>query len=115
MSVIARHKGKAIQEMIVDKQRSKKMADIFISKSTRDDELALSICDILEQNGVDCWISNRDLKTTPRKLYAIDIVNAILVLKAVLLILSYNSNKSRHVINEINTACDNGKKCLFCK
>lgn len=86
------------------------MADVFISKSTKDDELALSICDILEQNGVDCWISNRDLKTTPGNLYAIDIVNAILESKAVLLILTHNSNKSRHVINEISTACDNGKK-----
>ncbi len=86
------------------------MADVFISKSTKDDELALSICDILEQNGIDCWISNRDLKTAPGSLYAIDIVNAILESKAVLLILSHNSNKSRHVINEVSTACDNGKK-----
>ena len=86
------------------------MADVFISKSTKDDALALSIFDVLERNGIDCWISNRDLTTNPTDLYARDIVDAILEAKAVLLILSVNSNKSRHVMNEVSTACDHGKK-----
>ncbi len=86
------------------------MADVFISKSTKDDALALSIFDVLERNGIDCWISNRDLTTNPTDLYARDIVDAILEAKAVLLILSANSNKSRHVMNEVSTACDHGKK-----
>lgn len=86
------------------------MADVFISKSTKDDALALSIFDVLEKNGIDCWISNRDLTTNPTDLYARDIVDAILEAKAVLLILSVNSNKSRHVMNEVSTACDHGKK-----
>lgn len=86
------------------------MADVFISKSTKDDTLALSIFDVLERNGIDCWISNRDLTTNPTDLYAGDIVDAILEAKAVLLILSVNSNKSRHVMNEVSTACDHGKK-----
>ena len=86
------------------------MADVFISKSTKDDALALSIFDVLERNGIDCWISNRDLTTNPSDLYARDIVDAILEAKAVLLILSVNSNKSRHVMNEVSTACDHGKK-----
>ena len=86
------------------------MADVFISKSTKDDILALSIVDVLERNGIDCWISNRDLTTNPTELYARDIVDAIIEAKAVLLILSHNSNKSRHVINEISTACDRSKK-----
>lgn len=84
-----------------------KMADVFISKSTRDDEIALSICDVLEKSGIDCWISNRDLNTKMGNLYANDIVDAILESKVLLLILSKNSNRSRHVINEVSTACDN--------
>lgn len=86
------------------------MADVFISKSTKDDEIALSICKILEQNGIECWISNRDLKTMPGELYARDIVEAIEEAKLVLLILSKNSNKSKHVTNEVSTACDKGQK-----
>lgn len=83
------------------------MADLFISKATRDDEIAVSICDVLEKNGIDCWISNRDLNTEMGNLYANDIVDAILKSKALLLILSKNSNLSRHVLNEVSTACDN--------
>jgi len=86
------------------------MADVFISKSTKDDALALSIFDVLEKNGINCWISNRDLTTKPTDLYARDIVDAILEAKVVLLLLSVNSNKSRHVMNEVSTACDHGKK-----
>lgn len=86
------------------------MADVFISKSTKDDAIALSLYDVLEKNGVDCWISNVDLVTNPTDLYARDIVDAILEAKAVLLLLSVHSNKSRHVMNEISTACDHGKK-----
>lgn len=86
------------------------MADIFISKSTKDDAIALSIYEVLERNGINCWISNIDLTTSPTELYARDIVDAILDAKAVLLVLSVHSNKSRHVMNEISTACDHGKK-----
>ena len=82
------------------------MADIFISKSTQDDKLALSLFDILEENGIDCWIANRDLHTTMGDLYAEDLYKAILNSKAVLLLLSKKSNQSQHVLNEVSTACD---------
>ena len=86
------------------------MADIFISKSTKDETLALSITDVLESNGIDCWISNRDLLTPAGELYGCDIVKAITEAKALLLLLSKNSNVSKHVLNEVSTACDKGKK-----
>lgn len=82
------------------------MADIFISKSTQDDKLALSLFDILEENGIDCWIANRDLHTSIGDLYAEDLYKAILNSKAVLLLLSKKSNQSEHVLNEVSTACD---------
>lgn len=82
------------------------MTDIFISKSTKDDKLALSIFDILEENGIDCWIANRDLHTSLGDMYAEDLYKAILNSKALLLLLSSNSNMSEHVLNEVSTACD---------
>lgn len=82
------------------------MADIFISKSTKDDSFALSLFDILEENGIDCWIANRDLHTSIGNLYAEDLYKAILSSKALLLILSKKSNQSEHVLNEVSTACD---------
>ena len=84
------------------------MSDIFISKSTRDNSLALSLYDVMEENGIDCWIADRDLETKAADLYADDIVAAIHASKALLLILSKNSYTSKHVLNEISCACDNG-------
>jgi hypothetical protein len=35
--------------------------DVFISHSTKDNQVADAICHVLEQNGVRCWIAPRDI------------------------------------------------------
>lgn len=86
------------------------MADIFISKSTKDHWLASSLCDKLEGVGITCWIAPRDLQTKATQRYADDIVDGIENAKALILILSRDSNKSDHCMNEVTTACDKKKK-----
>ncbi len=86
------------------------MPDLFISKSTKDDALALSLVQKLERNGISCWIANNNLHTKPGENYAGDIVDAIEESRAFLLILSKYSNKSAHCVNEVTTACDKKKK-----
>ena len=86
------------------------MADIFISKSTKDHWLASSLCDKLEKVGISCWIAPRDLKTKATHHYADDIVDGIENAKALVLILSRDSNKSDHCMNEVTTACDMKRK-----
>ena len=86
------------------------MADIFISTTTKDHLIASSLCDKLEGVGISCWIASRDLHTRATHHYADDIVDAIVGSKALILILSGESNKSEHCINEVSTACDKKKK-----
>ena len=86
------------------------MADIFISKSTKDHWLASSLCDKLEGIGITCWIAPRDLHSKASTHYADDIVDGIEEAKALVLILSRDSNTSDHCMNEITTACDKKKK-----
>lgn len=86
------------------------MADVFISYSSANDQLALSLCHILENNGITCWIAPRDLNTKPTQRYADDIVDGIKDAKVLLLLLTKASNRSEHCMDEVSTACDTRKK-----
>jgi AAA+ ATPase superfamily predicted ATPase len=76
--------------------------DIFISYSSKDKETADAVCDALEQQGIRCWITPRDI--LPGVKYAEAIVDAISACKVFLLILSASSNDSPQVGMEVDRA-----------
>lgn len=75
---------------------------LFISHSSEDATMAMAICDYLESCQVDCWIAPRDI--APGHDYDEVIIDAIDGCVAVLVLLSANSNDSRHVKHEIERA-----------
>jgi len=81
--------------------------NVFISYSSDDQEIAFSICEMIEQNGIKCWIAPRDV--VGGRTYGAEIVDAINNSNLVLLIFSHNSNKSNHVANEVDIAFNEGK------
>lgn len=83
------------------------MKEIFISYSSNDGTIADTICHTLEENGLRCWIAPRDVQVGMS--YPSQIFDAISSCKIVVLIFSGNSNKSRHVCNEIDLAFNNEK------
>ncbi len=82
------------------------MHDCFISYSRKDAQIAIAVQNILEQNGIKCWIDFRD--ATPGADYAGSIVRAIKSSCIFILVLSQNSASSVHVLNEINSAANAG-------
>lgn len=75
---------------------------IFISHSSKDADVALEICEILEKNGEPCFIAPRDIRMGRE--YAEEIVNGIDNAEAMLLLMSENANKSPHVLREVERA-----------
>lgn len=84
--------------------------DVFISYSTKDDEIAEKACYVLEQNGLKCWIAPRNISSG--KNYIDEIANAIKATKIVVLIFSKNSQASKYVNNEINMAFTRNKPII---
>ena len=82
------------------------MHDVMISYSHKDQRQATAVLGILEQCGIKCWIDYRD--ALPGENYAGSIVRAIKSSKILVVILSSNSNTSGQVLNEINSAVNNG-------
>jgi hypothetical protein len=76
--------------------------DIFISHSSKDKQAADAICHALEQNGIKCWIAPRDVN--PGFEYAEELTKGIKNCKAFLLIFSKESNTSKPVSREIESA-----------
>ena len=75
---------------------------IFISHSSKDTDRALSLCHSLEERGYSCWIDARDIKAG--KSYAKTIMEAINECIVFIFLYSRDSNKSKHVVNEIDRA-----------
>ena len=75
---------------------------IFISHSSKDADVALKICEILEKNGKKCFIAPRDIRMG--KEYAEEIVNGIDHAQAMVLLMSEHANKSPHVLREVERA-----------
>ena len=78
------------------------MKDVFISFSSKQTDEAKGIVEYLESNGLTCFISTRDL--VAGKEYASQLVDNISSSKTVVLLLSNDSNKSPHVLREIEYA-----------
>ncbi|MCL2634885.1 MAG: trypsin-like peptidase domain-containing protein [Oscillospiraceae bacterium] len=76
--------------------------DIFISHSSKDKNAASAICHALEKNGIKCWIAPRDV--SPGREYAEELIYGIKNAKLFLLIFSKDSNESKPVSKEIESA-----------
>jgi len=76
--------------------------DVFISYSSIDNSAANTVCSILEQNGICCWIAPRDI--TPGLDFAEAIIDGIKSSKVFILVYSSNSNNSKQVIREVDRA-----------
>lgn len=78
------------------------MADVFISHSSKDHEIAERICMELEKKGVICWMAPRDI--APGEEWARAINTAITSSSAFIIIYSKNSAASTQVPKEIGLA-----------
>jgi TolB-like protein/Tfp pilus assembly protein PilF len=79
--------------------------DVFISYSSLDKTAADTVCSILEQNSISCWIAPRDI--TPGLDFAEAIIDGIKSSKVFVLVSSSNSNNSTQVIREVDRAVNN--------
>jgi len=79
------------------------MHDVFISYSSKDQKTADAVVNYLESAKIKCWIAYRDADAGT--LYAASIMKAIKHSSIFLLVFSKNSNKSTHVLKEIDAAC----------
>lgn len=75
---------------------------IFISHSSKDADEAYKICDLLEKNGLECFIAPRDIRLG--KQYAEELVRGIDDSEAMVLLLSQEANCSPHVLREVERA-----------
>ena len=83
------------------------MKQVFISYSTYDLLKTIEIRDMLENNGVSCWIGNRDIP--PGANYTEEITQAINQCEFFVLMLTQNAEKSQYVISELECAVEKKK------
>ena len=84
--------------------------DVFISYSSVDKTAGETVCSILEQNGISCWIAPRDI--TPGLDFAEAIIDGIKSSKLFILVYSSNSNTSKQVIREVDRAIHFGLQVI---
>lgn len=75
---------------------------IFISHSSQNAAVATEVCKLLEQNGIECFIAPRNIRSGRE--YAEEIVNGIDSSKAMILLMSSAANASPHVLREVERA-----------
>ncbi|MGN0657890.1 MAG: TIR domain-containing protein [Ruminiclostridium sp.] len=78
------------------------MADVFISHSSKDKEIAEIICNSLEAQGIKCWIAPRDIRGGED--WSAAITDAIRNSKVFIVVFSKNSAQSTQVPREIALA-----------
>ena len=83
---------------------------IFISYASEDAALADQVRTGLEQAGVPCWIAPRDIESGTS--FPAAITAAIQSCGALVLLLTAQSNASRHVLSEVELAFNRGKPIL---
>ena len=76
--------------------------DVFLSYSNKDKPIADAVVAGLEHKGIRCWMAPRDV--TPGTSWGEAIIEAIESSKAMVVILSGNSDRSRQVIREVERA-----------
>jgi serine/threonine protein kinase len=79
----------------------------FISYAHEDQTVAEAVRDALEEGGILCWIAPRDVKGG--RPYSGQITQAIREAQVLVLVLSSTSNRSKHVLREVERAahCQN--------
>lgn len=75
------------------------VAPIFISHASKDRSVAWTVCEALENRGLSCWISSRDV--LPGENFQVSIVRAIRTAKVMVPIFSANSNNSEEIKKEL--------------
>lgn len=80
----------------------KNIPDVFISYSSKDEEIAITLYEALKKRNIMPWLALYDIDYGTS--YAKEIINAIKNSKIFSVIISSNSNKSFHVKNEIELA-----------
>ncbi len=78
------------------------MAEVFISYSSMDEDIANIVCNALESNGIKCWIAPRDIAGGAD--WQPSIIDAISESKVFIVIYSENSSKSSQVARELALA-----------
>ena len=78
------------------------MTDIFISYSSKDEQLANELCAFFEKEQVSCWIAPRNIGVG--KEYGGEIIKGIEGSKVFFLCLSNAANESQHVLREVERA-----------
>ena len=86
------------------------MKEIFISYSTVDTVQAETVRNVLEKNGLSCWMAPRDIPGGSN--YTKEIPIAIRNCKVFVLILSSNAQSSHWVLKELDSAVNCGKVIL---
>ncbi|MBN2863622.1 MAG: TIR domain-containing protein, partial [Bacteroidales bacterium] len=84
--------------------------DVFISYSSVDSTAAATVCSILEQNGLNCWIAPRDI--TPGLDFAEAIIDGIKSSRLFILVYTSSSNNSKQVIREVDRAVHFGLQVI---
>jgi hypothetical protein len=80
---------------------------VFISYATPDKTVAGLVCQALEQNRMPCWIAPRNVGFGDNAFSAIP--SAIQGCTVLVLVLSSNTSKSKHVSREVQLALDHNK------
>ncbi len=73
-----------------------------MSHATEDLDTASRVCKVLEADGIDCWLANRDVEAGTD--YAAAILDAIKDSQLVLLIFSRHANASPYMLGEMKRA-----------
>lgn len=75
---------------------------VFISHSSQDHEVAVRVCEALEQRGLGCWLASRDVG--PGENFQEAIVKAICAVRAMVLVFTGSANNSDEIKKEIALA-----------
>jgi len=86
------------------------MADVFVSYASQDRDVAFRIVGFLEEKSISCWVAPRDVP--PGVEYGQAIINGIEQSRALVLILSDQSNDSQFVRKEVERAVSKTKPVL---
>ncbi len=74
-------------------------APIFISYSSKDQDIAETICEALEARGLHCWISSHDVR--PGENFQESIVRALREARVMVLVFTTNANNSDEIKKEL--------------
>jgi hypothetical protein len=75
---------------------------VFIAHSSKDWVIAEDICAAVEDSGIDCWISSRDVR--PGENYQDAIYAAVVAAKFMILVFTENASQSEEIKKELSLA-----------